>query len=310
MVEALAGLAQAPITRTKAGARHVLHVPVVRRLATDRRLLEIAARFLGPTPVPFRATLFDKSRASNWLVVWHQDTALPLCARVQDPSWGPWSDKSGILYAHAPAWALGTIVALRVHLDDSTAENGPLRVLPGTHMEGVLSDHAMRQLARNVEPIDWPGVSQRQARCPYQGAPTPRIQGATRGENSCRSPSTTHGQSTAASRPPLRTPRAIVGARFLVINPRQDEGATGAVFEAASGKRCVIATAKDRAAADHVAARFRPAATIHANSRHGTAARGSFGALGDNHDSRSRNVREEPRPDGQLLHKNVWSHSR
>lgn len=154
MVEALAGLAQAPITRTKAGARHVLHVPVVRRLATDRRLLEIAACFLGPTPVPFRATLFDKSRASNWLVVWHQDTALPLCARVQDPSWGPWSDKSGILYAHAPAWALGTIVALRVHLDDSTAENGPLRVLPGTHTGGVLSDHAMRQLARNVEPID------------------------------------------------------------------------------------------------------------------------------------------------------------
>lgn len=58
-----------------------------------------------------------------------------------------------------------------------------------------------------------------------------------------------------------------------MINPRQDEGATGAVFETASGERCVIATTKGRAAAGHVAARFRPGATMHAElaSWHGGA---------------------------------------
>ena len=144
----------APISRTKAGARHVLSVPMVRELAGDPRLLEVAASFVAATPVPFRATLFDKSPASNWLVVWHQDTALPLRARVNDASWGPWSVKAGILYAHAPASALATVIALRVHLDDSTAANGPLRVLPGTHLQGVLSDEDIERLTRNVTPVD------------------------------------------------------------------------------------------------------------------------------------------------------------
>jgi Phytanoyl-CoA dioxygenase (PhyH) len=36
-------------------------------------------------------------------------------------------------YAHAPTNALNQVVALRVSFDDSTVENGPLRVLPPTH---------------------------------------------------------------------------------------------------------------------------------------------------------------------------------
>jgi ectoine hydroxylase-related dioxygenase (phytanoyl-CoA dioxygenase family) len=45
-------------------------------------------------------------------------------------------------------------LALRLHLDDSIAENGPLRVLPGTHTLGVLSDEALRDLSRQIEAID------------------------------------------------------------------------------------------------------------------------------------------------------------
>lgn len=154
MLSVLAALAQANLARTRAGARHVLAVPAARELATDRRLLELAARFVGPTPVPFRATLFDKSPAANWLVVWHQDTALPLRKRVDEPGWGPWSTKAGIIYAHAPAWALETVVALRVSLDDSDETNGPLRVLPGSHCRGVLSDQAIGRLAAEIQPVD------------------------------------------------------------------------------------------------------------------------------------------------------------
>jgi ectoine hydroxylase-related dioxygenase (phytanoyl-CoA dioxygenase family) len=52
-----------------------------------------------------------------------------------------------VMYAHAPASALAEVVALRVHLDDSTEENGPLRVLPGTHTFGVLTDARVHELA-------------------------------------------------------------------------------------------------------------------------------------------------------------------
>jgi hypothetical protein len=154
MVTAVAALADADMVRTKAGARHVLAVPMIRSLATDPRMIRLAAQFVGAAPVAFRATLFDKSPASNWLVVWHQDTALPMKSRVDDPAWVSWSVKAGVLYAHAPASALQTIVALRLSLDDSTTTNGPLRVLPNTHLQGVLTDAQIQELAREIAPVD------------------------------------------------------------------------------------------------------------------------------------------------------------
>jgi ectoine hydroxylase-related dioxygenase (phytanoyl-CoA dioxygenase family) len=59
-----------------------------------------------------------------------------------------------MVYAHAPATVLRQVLALRIHLDDSTAENGPLRVLPGTHTEGVLSDDDIHEFAAHIEPTD------------------------------------------------------------------------------------------------------------------------------------------------------------
>jgi ectoine hydroxylase-related dioxygenase (phytanoyl-CoA dioxygenase family) len=128
--------------------------PDVQRVAHDPRLLAIAGEFLGEFTVPFRATLFDKSPDRNWLVTWHQDTALPLEECRAAPDWGPWSVKSGITYAHAPARALCRVVALRLHFDDSGSDNGPLRVIPGTHRLGVLSDAALDQVVQRTSPVD------------------------------------------------------------------------------------------------------------------------------------------------------------
>jgi len=147
-------LDHAALRRSKAGVRHVLRHPAIASLAQQPRLLHIAQEILGADALPFRATLFDKSPQANWLVVWHQDTALPLRERRDTPSWGPWSIKDGVVYAHAPASVLCRVLALRIHLDDSTADNGPLRVLPGTHTKGVLSDDDIHDLAERVAPID------------------------------------------------------------------------------------------------------------------------------------------------------------
>ena len=57
-------------------------------------------------------------------------------------------------YALAPACALSRIVALRVHLDDSRGDNGPLRVIPGTHRRGLLSDAEINQVVQRAAPVD------------------------------------------------------------------------------------------------------------------------------------------------------------
>ncbi len=139
---------------SKAGIRHALKNPAIKVLAEDQRLLNIAREILGENAFPFRATLFAKSPDANWLVVWHQDTALPLRQKQESAGWGPWSTKEGIVYAHAPASALQKILALRIHLDDSTEYNGPLKVVPGSHNRGVLSDdqiHDLTLATTNVE---------------------------------------------------------------------------------------------------------------------------------------------------------------
>ena len=62
--------------------------------------------------------------------------------------------KDCITYAHAPASALCQVLALRIDLDESNADNGPLKVLPGTHVKGVLTDDDIEELAGHISPID------------------------------------------------------------------------------------------------------------------------------------------------------------
>lgn len=154
VAELARALETSDLHRSRAGARHLMNHPAVSAVAVDPRMVAIAGRFLGETAIPYKATLFDKSPARNWLVAWHQDTALPLCERCEIPEWGPWSIKAGVTYAHAPASALAQVVALRLHLDDSRPDNGPLRVLPGTHTLGVLTESDIARLTTEVLAAD------------------------------------------------------------------------------------------------------------------------------------------------------------
>lgn len=154
ILELVVSLSEVSATRSRAGMRNALRVPAVHSLAKDEKLITIASHALGDGAIPFRATLFDKSAESNWLVVWHQDTALPVRVRKDVPGWGPWSVKEGVICAHAPVSALERVLAIRIHLDDSNEENGSLRVLPGSHTTGVLTDDAIHDLAIKTTAVD------------------------------------------------------------------------------------------------------------------------------------------------------------
>jgi Phytanoyl-CoA dioxygenase (PhyH) len=147
-------LLESNLPRSRAGIRHLMAQTGVAKVARGPELMTIARGLLGDKTIPFRATLFDKSQGSNWLVMWHQDTALPLIERQEKEGWGPWSVKDGVNYAHAPAAALEKVLALRLHLDDSAIDNGPLRVLPRTHRSGVLGDEEMHSLSEQIGGID------------------------------------------------------------------------------------------------------------------------------------------------------------
>jgi ectoine hydroxylase-related dioxygenase (phytanoyl-CoA dioxygenase family) len=94
--------------------------------------------------LPFKATLFLKTGKGNWLVSWHQDSALPVTKNFSRNGWGPFATKAGRTFAHAPSTALRKILAFRIHLDDSNFKNGPLRVIPGSHARRIQDEDAFR----------------------------------------------------------------------------------------------------------------------------------------------------------------------
>jgi ectoine hydroxylase-related dioxygenase (phytanoyl-CoA dioxygenase family) len=149
LLQVLSSLA---LERSRAGVRNLMAQPAIQKLASDHRLLQIAACAFGQPLIPYKATLFDKSDQANWLVAWHQDTILPLEQKVA--AWGPWSKKAGIDYAQAPSWALARILALRIHLDASRSANGPLRVIPGSHLAGIMTDEAVAAVVKSSHPTD------------------------------------------------------------------------------------------------------------------------------------------------------------
>jgi ectoine hydroxylase-related dioxygenase (phytanoyl-CoA dioxygenase family) len=87
-----------------------------------------------------QCTLFEKSADRNWLVPYHQDLMIPVKQRVDDDRLTGWSEKEGTLYVQPPREVLESLVALRVHIDDCGPTQGPLRVVPGSHRFGVLSN--------------------------------------------------------------------------------------------------------------------------------------------------------------------------
>jgi len=118
----------------------------VAEFAHSASILELIRPHLRSEPIPVRAIFFDKSPNANWLVSWHQDLTVALRARVEVSGYGPWSMKDGIPHVQPPVELLEQMLAVRVHLDDATEENGALRVLPGSHNSGRLSPELIQEL--------------------------------------------------------------------------------------------------------------------------------------------------------------------
>jgi ectoine hydroxylase-related dioxygenase (phytanoyl-CoA dioxygenase family) len=122
------------------GVRDLLsRVSEVRRLAESARMIKLVETILGPGAFVVRGLFFDKTPTANWNLPWHQDVTIAVKQKLDVPGFGPWTFKAGIPHVHAPAQLLARMTTIRLHLDDCGPENGPMRVLPGSHSTGRLT---------------------------------------------------------------------------------------------------------------------------------------------------------------------------
>ena len=130
----------------RGGARNLLDHSAVAALAAAPTLRRFACAILGESCFAVRALFFDKTPDANWKVAWHQDLTVATQQRVDVPGYGPWTEKGGVPHVQPPVDILEQMLAIRVHLDPCGEENGPVRVIDGTHRLGRLAPEAIDQL--------------------------------------------------------------------------------------------------------------------------------------------------------------------
>lgn len=123
----------------KYGRRNLLGDPIVQQVALSNAVRSVVASVLGPVFFAVKATFFNKTPSANWKVPWHQDLTITVRDRINLAGFGPWTVKDGVLNVQPPVEILTEILAVRIHLDINDGDNGPLRVIPGSHRYGRLS---------------------------------------------------------------------------------------------------------------------------------------------------------------------------
>jgi hypothetical protein len=84
-----------------------------------------------------RVLYFDKPPEQSWSLPWHKDFAIAVKDnRLPSVRFARPTTKAGVPPVEAPEELLERMLTLRLHLDEVTEENGPLRIIPGSHRAG------------------------------------------------------------------------------------------------------------------------------------------------------------------------------
>ena len=158
LIRAFEKLGESDAIRRRGGVfavRNLLDVSdEAKELAHSEKVRTIVTAILGDKALPVRGILFDKTPDANWKVPWHQDVTIAVAERREVAGFGPWSVKAGVLHVQPPAEILENMISIRIHLDPCGEENGALKVVPGSHRLGRISEaEASRMGAESVGAI-------------------------------------------------------------------------------------------------------------------------------------------------------------
>jgi ectoine hydroxylase-related dioxygenase (phytanoyl-CoA dioxygenase family) len=120
-------------------------IPNITQLASHPALHSILAQTLGANFGLVRALYFDKPSDRSWNLPFHKD----LTIAVKDNSlptsvFSKPTHKAGVDHVEASESLLENMLTLRIHLDNVTESNGPLEVIPGSHLTGKQNEESSR----------------------------------------------------------------------------------------------------------------------------------------------------------------------
>jgi ectoine hydroxylase-related dioxygenase (phytanoyl-CoA dioxygenase family) len=112
-------------------------VPSAVPLIFTPTLTTIISKVFGKDYFVVKSIYFDKPSASNWFVAYHQDLTISVDNKQEVQGFGPWTIKQNQFAVQPPLAILEDNFTIRIHLDDTDANNGALKVVPQSHLKGI-----------------------------------------------------------------------------------------------------------------------------------------------------------------------------
>jgi hypothetical protein len=131
-------------------ARNVIDLlPNIDRIWRTPVTSDFLAEVLGKQFVLVRTLFFDKHPERSWTLPWHKDMTIAVKDNsIKSSNFTKPTQKLGVPHVEAPTSVLQNMLTLRFHLDDVTEDNGPLEVIPGTHLNGKQDQGDQRNMQK------------------------------------------------------------------------------------------------------------------------------------------------------------------
>lgn len=132
-----AGGSSARSSRSYVGARNLQQKwDGWRQITESPSVAEFAGSILGFRAGLVRILYFDKPPGKGWSLALHKDRTIAVKAhRTPATPFAKPTTKAGVPHVEATTGLLANMLTLRLHLDAMHAGNGPLIVVPGSHLE-------------------------------------------------------------------------------------------------------------------------------------------------------------------------------
>ncbi|MFK7899488.1 MAG: phytanoyl-CoA dioxygenase family protein [Cyclobacteriaceae bacterium] len=112
-------------------------IPELKGLLFNKRLTKLLSDFSESDYFLTKAIYFDKPSESNWFVAYHQDLSISVDQKVDLKDYSNWTFKKGQYGVQPPIHILEDTITVRIHLDETDKNNGALKVIPKSHLNGI-----------------------------------------------------------------------------------------------------------------------------------------------------------------------------
>ena len=103
----------------------------------NQNLKDIIEATFGEGYFITKSIYFDKPEKSNWFVAYHQDLTISVDKKIEIENFENWTIKQNQFAVQPPKEILENNFTIRIHLDNTTKDNGALKVISESHSKGI-----------------------------------------------------------------------------------------------------------------------------------------------------------------------------